>query len=154
MNKKHVHHKLSHICRYGLFSLGLKNEFETAVVNEPSVFEPLKFYCIWKNWQGVLIRAWVFIKINTVHVLLYHPFRPQGPVVKSILSLTSSLKGQLVKLFTTLLPNTLIVFVEKMRIAFHIFSTKNIGLLEILMFEILTKMLTNDIVSFEQVNPD
>ena len=29
----------------GLFSYGLKNEFETAVVNEPSVFEPLKFYC-------------------------------------------------------------------------------------------------------------
>ena len=27
------------------FSQGLKNEFETAVVNEPSVFEPLKFYC-------------------------------------------------------------------------------------------------------------
>ena len=24
------------------------NEFETAVVNEPSVFEPLKFYCIKK----------------------------------------------------------------------------------------------------------
>ena len=24
--------------------MGLKNEFETAVVNEPSVFEPLKFY--------------------------------------------------------------------------------------------------------------
>ena len=29
----------------GFFSKGLKNEFETAVVNEPSVFEPLKFYC-------------------------------------------------------------------------------------------------------------
>ena len=28
------------------FSKGLKNEFETAVVNEPSVFEPLKFYRI------------------------------------------------------------------------------------------------------------
>ena len=28
------------------FSKGPKNEFETAVVNEPSVFEPLKFYCI------------------------------------------------------------------------------------------------------------
>ena len=25
---------------------GLKNEFEKAMVNEPSVFEPLKFYCI------------------------------------------------------------------------------------------------------------
>ena len=28
------------------FSNGLKNEFETVVVNEPSVIEPLKFYCI------------------------------------------------------------------------------------------------------------
>ena len=28
------------------FSQGLKNEFEIAVVNEPLVFEPLKFYCI------------------------------------------------------------------------------------------------------------
>ena len=37
--------KLSHICNYGICSKGLKNEFETAVVNEPSVFEPLKFYC-------------------------------------------------------------------------------------------------------------
>ena len=30
----------------GFCSKGLKNEFETAVVNEPSVFEPLKFYCM------------------------------------------------------------------------------------------------------------
>ena len=30
----------------GFFSKGLKNEFETAVVNEPSVFEPLQVYCI------------------------------------------------------------------------------------------------------------
>ena len=30
----------------GFFSKGLKNEFETAVANEPSVFEPMKFYCI------------------------------------------------------------------------------------------------------------
>ena len=32
----------------GFFSKGLKNEFETAVVNEPSVFGPLKSYCIWE----------------------------------------------------------------------------------------------------------
>ena len=36
-----------------------------------------------------------------------------APVVQSIISLTSSLRGQLVKCFTTLLPNTLIFFVEK-----------------------------------------
>ena len=29
----------------GFFSKGLRNEFETTVVNEPSVFEPLKFNC-------------------------------------------------------------------------------------------------------------
>ena len=30
----------------GFCSEGLKNEFETAMVNEPSVFGKLKFYCI------------------------------------------------------------------------------------------------------------
>ena len=30
----------------GFFSKGIKNKFEIAMVNEPSVFEPLKFYCI------------------------------------------------------------------------------------------------------------
>ena len=28
-----------------MLSKGLRNEFETAMVKEPSVFEPLKFYC-------------------------------------------------------------------------------------------------------------
>ena len=37
----------------------------------------------------------------------------QGPVVQSIVSLTSSLRGQLIKCFMTLLLNTLIFFVEK-----------------------------------------
>ena len=30
----------------GFFSKGHNEKFETAVVNEPSVFKPLKFYCI------------------------------------------------------------------------------------------------------------
>ena len=33
-------------CVFEICSKGRKNEFETSVVNEPSVFEPLKFYCI------------------------------------------------------------------------------------------------------------
>ena len=40
------HPKLPEVCSYEIFSKGLKNEFETAKVNEPSVFEPLKFYCM------------------------------------------------------------------------------------------------------------
>ena len=34
--------------------MGLKNEFEIAVVNEPSVFEPLKFYCMAMH-KGIFI---------------------------------------------------------------------------------------------------
>ena len=38
------YHKYNNVCSYGFFYWGLKNEFEIAVVNEPSVFEPLKIY--------------------------------------------------------------------------------------------------------------
>ena len=48
--KKENHPKLSQICNYGICSKGPKNEFETAVVNEPSVFEPLTFYCTWMKY--------------------------------------------------------------------------------------------------------
>ena len=44
--EKENHPKLFQIYNYGICSNGPKNEFEPAVVNEPSVFEPLKFYCI------------------------------------------------------------------------------------------------------------
>ena len=61
-----------------------------------------------------------------------------GPVVQSIVSLTNSLIGQLVMCFATLLPNTLIIFVEKNERsvcpakASHIFSTKNNDIFQIL----------------------
>ena len=45
LNEKEKRPKLSQICSYGIFSKGFKNEFERSVVNELSVFEPLKFYC-------------------------------------------------------------------------------------------------------------
>ena len=66
------------------------------------------------------------------------------PVVQSIVSLTSSLRGQVVKCLMTLKPNTLIFVVEKIREAFAMqklltfFSTKIIGIFQILTFEILT----------------
>ena len=43
--KKEKHPKLYSICCYGIFSKGLKNEIRIVVVNELSVFKPLKFYC-------------------------------------------------------------------------------------------------------------
>ena len=41
------------------------------------------------------------------------PSADQGPVVQSIVSLMNLLRGQLVNCLPTLLPNTLIFFVEK-----------------------------------------
>ena len=46
---------------------------------------------------------------------IFHTFEIQGSVVQSIVSLTNSERGQFVKCFTTLLPNTPKFFVEKMR---------------------------------------
>ena len=37
-------HIIIPVCGQGFFCLGLKNEFETAMVTEPSAFEPQKFY--------------------------------------------------------------------------------------------------------------
>ena len=48
-NIKENHPESSKICSYEIFSLRLKNELETAVMSEPSVFEPQKFYCISKK---------------------------------------------------------------------------------------------------------
>ena len=45
--KKENQSKLSQICNYGILFQGTQeNKFETTVEKEPSVFEPLKFYCI------------------------------------------------------------------------------------------------------------
>ena len=52
LNVKENHPKSSQICNYGICSKGPMNEFETAVVNEPSMFEPLKFRCIKWNSSG------------------------------------------------------------------------------------------------------
>ena len=41
----------------GFFSKGRKNEFETVVVNEPSVFEPLMFICVIKLCLSTCIYA-------------------------------------------------------------------------------------------------
>ena len=46
IKKKKITQNYSKPAAVGFFPKGFKDEFETAVVNEPSVFEPLKFYCI------------------------------------------------------------------------------------------------------------
>ena len=54
--------KYNRVCSYGTFSKGLKNEFKTAMVNQPSVFEPLKFYCILHVKTRAIIRSIIFFR--------------------------------------------------------------------------------------------
>ena len=79
-------------------------------------------------------------------LILQWPSRSLGSVVQSIVSLTSSLRGQLVKYVTPLLLNTLKFFVEKMREALAL--QKLLTLFQQKYWQILDT-LTNDVVSFE-----
>ena len=58
--KKENHPKSSQICNYRIQSKGPKNEFETAVVNEPSVFELLKFYCTFSFTCNIFLEFNIF----------------------------------------------------------------------------------------------
>ena len=73
-----------------VFFWGLKNEFETAMVNEPSVFEPLKFYCIlyFVILSGNLhpkirrnLQAWPVIKQYTFSLRSCHHFSAECHVL-------------------------------------------------------------------------
>ena len=70
--KKEKHPKYPKFAAMGFFSKGLKNEFKTALVNEPSVFEPLKFYC------SYVFDLWTHFCLTCDEVqeeLLYYPRR-------------------------------------------------------------------------------
>ena len=54
----------------GFFSKGFKNEFERAVVNEPSVFEPLKFYFTTMWDEGRLRRVKLLLCLGMNEILL------------------------------------------------------------------------------------
>ena len=54
------------------FSEGLKSEFETSMVNDPSVFEPLKFYC---NRKVMLTTRGHMISTVLEYMPVYRIFR-------------------------------------------------------------------------------
>ena len=63
----------------GFFSKGLKNEFKIAVVNEPSVLEPLKFYCTYVS--TLILRN---ILTHILHRFPLHHVYPLLPLVASL----------------------------------------------------------------------
>ena len=64
IKKRKSHQIVLNLQLWDFFSYGLKNEFETSVVNEPSVFEPLKFFCVYKTWQRLKADTQMMVPIT------------------------------------------------------------------------------------------
>ena len=93
---------------------------------------------------------------NAIGVQHGEDAKHQGPVIQSIVSLTSSLRVISLIVLTDSVYNILIFFAEKNVSSFctakatHIFSAKNFSISLSVNFN---KSLTNDVVSFEQLGP-
>ena len=96
---------------------------------------------------------WGISSEYTQHVLI------QGPVVQSIVSLTSSLRVISLTVLADSIYNILIFFAEKMWVAFALqklltfFQQKNSAYLRITRCN-FNESLTNVVVSFEQLSPE
>ena len=84
----------------------------------------------------------------------------QGPVVQSVVSLTSSLVIKMLTILVSTISNSQIFLLKKMWVAFanakatHIFfSAKNISIYAIFNDQSFNDTLSNDIVSFEKLDP-
>ena len=89
-------------------------------------------------FQSKLLRAHVQYVFN-------ESAKDQGPVVQSIVSLTSSLVVKMITVLISTISNSQ---------ATHIFSAKILAYMPYLMIKVLRIGLTNNIVSFEQLGPE
>ena len=111
---------MKHKTKYNLFKINFYLHNENKCKQQYG--RKTRILCIIKSWTECDKEINLFkciMDLNTIH---------QGPVVQSIISLTSSLRGQHIKHFTTLLPITLLFFVEKNEISFcNAFVTKKLA---------------------------
>ena len=77
-------------------------------------------------------------------------FGNQGPVVQSIVSLTSSLVVKLLTVLVSTISNSQVFLMKKCKSYSHFFSN-NISIYAIFSDQSFNDKLTNDIVSFEQL---
>ena len=76
-----------------------------------------------------------------------------GPVVQSVVSLTSSLRVISLTVLADSIYNILIFFAEKMWVAFAHFFSKKFRHIRVSLDVNFNESLTNDVVSFEQLGP-
>ena len=77
----------------------------------------------------------------------------QGPVVQSVVSLTSSLRVISLTVLADSIHNILVFFAEKMWVSYSHFFSKKFQHINVSLNVNFNESLTNDIVSFEQLGP-
>ena len=77
----------------------------------------------------------------------------QGPVVQSIVSLTSLLVINMLTVLVSTIPNLQVFLLKKKCKSYSHFFSKNISIYAIFNDQSLNNTLTNNIVSFEQLGP-
>ena len=101
-------------------------------------------------------RIWIYAHVGR-HFFAWHGHL--GPVVQSVVSLTSLLRVILLTVLADSIHNILLFFAEKMWVAFalqsysHFFS-KKFQYICVSLDVNFNESLTNDVVSFEQLGPD
>ena len=113
------------------------------------------WYSLEAPWQGTSNEylQYMFSSINKKNIYL-------GPVVQSVVSLTSSLRVISLTVLVDSINNILIFFCWKNVSSFciaeatHIFSAKNFSIFCVSLEVNFNESLTNDVVSFERLGPD
>ena len=94
--------------------------------------------------------------LQTIGKKVSFPIRPidfQAPVVQSIVSLMSLLVVKLLTVLVSTISNSQ-VFLLKNAKATHIFFSKNISIYAMFNDQSFNDILTDDIISFEQLGPE
>ena len=78
----------------------------------------------------------------------------QGPVVQSVVSLTSSLVVKILTVLVSTISNSQVFLLKKCESSYPHFVSKNINIYAIFNDQSFNDTFTNDIVSFEQLGPE
>ena len=112
----------------------------------------LSFTCSIDNMH--MIRSIHYEHLRRTYVLKTYSYK-QGPVVQSIVSLTGSIVVKMLRVPVNTQSYSQVFLLKNANAkTTHIFFSKNISVYAIFNGQIFNDMLTNDIVSFEQLGPD
>ena len=154
----------------------MSSSWDGIAVKKEMKYDILLIYEVFVQKSEISYVLWlfkIFFTLSSMHLALFslsdlvellnwvtiETMKCLGPVVQSIISLTSPLVVKMLTVLVSTISNSQVFLLKKMWVAFanakatHIFFSKNIGLYAIFNDQSFNDMLTNNIVSFEQLGP-